>query len=77
MTALDKARVTIPRTRVSHWGREANTRRSGQGNDTTHWRMGTRGSTWLTKWAALSARAPASLYLLHLTAMDGGNAKGL
>jgi protein-S-isoprenylcysteine O-methyltransferase Ste14 len=41
VAALDKARVTIPRTGVSHWGREANTRRSGQGNDTTHWRMGT------------------------------------
>ena len=39
LTALDKARVTTPRTRAGHWGRAANTRRSGQGNDTTHWRM--------------------------------------
>ena len=54
MMALDKARVIISRTRVSHWGRAENTKRSGQGNDTTHWRMGTRGRPWSTKWAALS-----------------------
>ena len=60
MTALDKARVTISRMRVSHSGRAANTRRSGQGNDTTHWRMATRGSTWSTRCAAVSTmrRAP-------------------
>ena len=28
--------------------------RSGQGNVTTHWRMGMRGSTGSTRWAAVS-----------------------
>ena len=53
-TALDSALVTIPRTRVSQSGRAANSRRSGQGKDITHWRMGTRGSMWSTRWAAVS-----------------------
>ena len=32
---------------------------------------------WAALLARISAIAPALLYLLHLTAMDGGNAKGL
>ena len=43
MTALDRARLTTPSTLVNPSGRAANTKRSGQGNDTTHWRNGTPG----------------------------------
>ena len=36
VTAVDKARVTTPSTRVSRAGRPANSSLKGQGNDNTH-----------------------------------------
>ena len=53
-------RCTTCNTGVTSTGCAANSRRSGMGSDSTHWRTGTRGMTWSTRCAALRdmRRAP-------------------
>ena len=46
ISAVSIARVTIARTRVTASGRVDSSNRNGQGNASTHCRIGTAGSTW-------------------------------
>ncbi len=56
---LDEKRVmtrcTTCSTGVTSLGCAASNRRSGMGNERTHWRTGTRGLTWSTRCAAVWA----------------------
>ena len=53
----------------SQSGRAANSRRSGQGKDITHWRMETRDSMLPTRWAAVST--------IRRTPREGQNPRSL